>query len=298
MDLKVIRYFIEIIDHCGFAKAAEAIHITQPALSKAINQLEEELDLVLLERGKRGSQLKPTASGETVYRYGMELLKVRQEMHRELEAQRSLSAGELHLGLAPLGSAEIFSPVIARYRSLYPKIGMQLFVRGGIEQTIALKKREVELATGIIPVGEEFEGFCIRRNPMVVVVPKQHSLANLSKLTLKQLNDTPQILFDEEYALHDLVYSGCIKAGFIPKIATKVSHPDFGITLVAAGTGVMIMPQFIAERHAVAGVMRVPLSTDDLIWELSLFWRKGHPLSFAAQAMVELIHEQLATDPL
>jgi DNA-binding transcriptional LysR family regulator len=298
MDLKVIRYFIEIVDHGGFAKAAEAIHLTQPALSKAINQLEEELDLVLLERGKRGSQLKPTASGEVVYRYGIQLLKVRQEMHRELEAQRSLNAGELHLGLAPLGSAEIFAPVIARYRSLYPKIAMQLFVRGGIEQTIALKKREVELATGIISFDEEFEGFCIRRNPMVVVVPKQHALANQPQLTLKQLEETPQILFDEEYALHELVFKGCVNAGFIPKVATKVSHPDFGITLVAAGTGVMIMPEFIAARHAVAGVNRVPLSTDDLIWELSLFWRKGHPLSFAAQAMVTLIREQLAAEPV
>lgn len=298
MDLKVIRYFIEIVDHGGFAKAAEAIHLTQPALSKAINQLEEELDLVLLERGKRGSQLKPTASGEVVYRYGMQLLKVRQEMHRELDAQRSLNAGELHLGLAPLGSAEIFAPVIARYRSLYPKIAMQLFVRGGIEQTIALKKREVELATGIISFDEEFEGFCIRRNPMVVVVPKQHALASQPQLTLKQLEETPQILFDEEYALHELVFKGCVNAGFIPKVATKVSHPDFGITLVAAGTGVMIMPEFIAARHAVAGVNRVPLSTDDLIWELSLFWRKGHPLSFAAQAMVTLIHEQLAAEPV
>ncbi|GGZ11573.1 MULTISPECIES: LysR substrate-binding domain-containing protein [Shewanella] len=298
MDLKVIRYFIEIVDHGGFAKAAEAIHLTQPALSKAINQLEEELDLVLLERGKRGSQLKPTASGEVVYRYGIQLLKVRQEMHRELEAQRSLNAGELHLGLAPLGSAEIFAPVIARYRSLYPKIAMQLFVRGGIEQTIALKKREVELATGIISFDEEFEGFCIRRNPMVVVVPKQHALANQPQLTLKQLEETPQILFDEEYALHELVFKGCVNAGFIPKVATKVSHPDFGITLVAAGTGVMIMPEFIAARHAVAGVSRVPLSTDDLIWELSLFWRKGHPLSFAAQAMVTLIREQLAAEPV
>lgn len=298
MDLKVIRYFIEIVDHGGFAKAAEAIHLTQPALSKAINQLEDELDLVLLERGKRGSQLKPTASGEVVYRYGIQLLKVRQEMHRELEAQRSLNAGELHLGLAPLGSAEIFAPVIARYRSLYPKIAMQLFVRGGIEQTIALKKREVELATGIISFDEEFEGFCIRRNPMVVVVPKQHALANQPQLTLKQLEETPQILFDEEYALHELVFKGCVNAGFIPKVATKVSHPDFGITLVAAGTGVMIMPEFIAARHAVAGVNRVPLSTDDLIWELSLFWRKGHPLSFAAQAMVTLIREQLAAEPV
>ncbi|MCH1925494.1 LysR family transcriptional regulator [Shewanella sp. C32] len=291
MDLKVIRYFIEIIDHGGFAKAAEAIHITQPALSKAITQLEADLDLVLLERGKRGSQLRPTPSGQVVYRYGKSLLNTRDEMLTELAAQRSLLTGELHLGLAPLGSAELFTPVISRYRSLYPHIKMQLLVRGGTEQTQKLKKGEVELATGIISLADEFDGFCIRRDPMMVVLPQQHPFADAEELSLQQLSDDPQIIFNEEYALHDLVLNGCVQRGFMPKIVTKVSHPDFGVALVAAGTGVMIMPSFLANRHQVPGVVNVPLQQDDLIWELSIYWRKGQPLSFAAQAMVELVRE-------
>lgn len=72
MDLKVLRYFIEIIDAGGFGKASEKVHLTQPALSKAVRQLEEELDLVLLERGKRGTQVKLTQAGEVVYRHGKE----------------------------------------------------------------------------------------------------------------------------------------------------------------------------------------------------------------------------------
>lgn len=291
MDLKVIRYFVEIIDHGGFAKAAEAIHITQPALSKAITQLEADLDLVLLERGKRGSQLRPTPSGQVVYHYGKSLLNTREEMLTELAAQRNLLTGELHIGLAPLGSAELFTPVISRYRSLYPHIKMQLLVRGGTEQTQKLKKGEVELATGIISLADEFDGFCIRRDPMMVVLPQQHPFAHATELSLQQLSDDPQIIFNEEYALHDLVLNGCVQRGFMPKIVTKVSHPDFGVALVAAGTGVMLIPNFLANRHQVPGVVNVPLQQDDLIWELSIYWRKGIPLSFAAQAMVELVRE-------
>ncbi|KFZ37451.1 LysR family transcriptional regulator [Shewanella mangrovi] len=291
MDLKVIRYFVEIVDHGGFAKAAEAIHITQPALSKAITQLEADLDLVLLERGKRGSQLRPTASGQVVYRYGKSLLNTRSEMLSELAAQRSLLTGELHLGLAPLGSAELFTPVISRYRSLYPNIKMKLLVRGGSEQTQKLKKGEVELATGIISLDDDFEGFCIRRDPMMVVLPQQHPFANQELLSLQQLTEDPQIIFNEEYALHDLVLNGCVQRGFMPKIVTKVSHPDFGVALVAAGTGTMIMPRFLATRHQVPGVVNVPLNPADLMWELSIYWRKGQILSFAAQAMVELVRE-------
>ncbi|QTE83132.1 LysR family transcriptional regulator [Shewanella algae] len=294
MDLKVVRYFIEIVDAGGFAKAAEKIHLTQPALSKSIRQLEQDLDLVLLERGKRGSQLRPTAAGEVVYRHGQELLNVRRNMLRELAAQRSLNSGELHLGLAPLGSAELFAPVIARFRSRYPKVQMHLLVRGGVEQTAALKKGEIELATGIISFEDEFDGIRIRRDPMVVVLPRQHPLANSQELTLKALADIPQILFEPEYALHELVINACQRASFSPKDVTRVSHPDFGIALVAAGTGAMILPSFIAERHAVAGVISIPLAASDLIWELSLFWRRGQPLSFAAQAMVELVRQRLA----
>ncbi len=125
MDLKVVRYFIEIVDAGGFAKAAEKIHLTQPALSKSIRQLEQDLDLVLLERGKRGSQLRPTAAGEVVYRHGQELLNVRRNMLRELAAQRSLNSGELHLGLAPsavpnslLLSSPAFAAAIPRCRCI------------------------------------------------------------------------------------------------------------------------------------------------------------------------------------
>lgn len=75
-----------------------------------------------------------------------------------------------------------------------------------------------------------------------------------------------------------------------------MSHPDFGLALVAAGTGVMILPKLIAERHKVSGVINLPLDNDDLEWQLSLFWRREHTLSFAAKAMVELVKQHLSHD--
>lgn len=293
MDLKVLRYFIEIIDAGGFGKASEKVHLTQPALSKALRQLEEELDLVLLERGKRGTQVKLTQAGEVVYRHGKELLAGRQRMLAELSAQRSLTTGELRLGLAPLGSAEIFAPIIAKYRQQYPQIEMHLLVRGGVEQTLAIQKGEIELATGIINLDDGYDGIRVFNDPMVVVLPKENPLTAREMLSIHDLIDEPQVMFETEYTLHQLVLNACQHAGFAPQNITRVSQADFGIALVAAGTGVMILPRSIARRYSVAGVINIPLASDELRWELSLFWRKEQVLSFAAQAMIALVKKHL-----
>ena len=293
MDLKVIRYFIEIVDAGGFGKASEIVHLTQPALSKAVRQLELELDLILLERGKRGTHVKLTPAGEVVYRHGKDLLAGRQRMLAELTAQRSLTAGELKLGLAPLGSAEIFAPIIAKYRQQYPQIDMHLLVRGGVEQTAAIQKGEIELATGIIDVNDGYEGIRVFNDPMVVVLPKENPLSTRDVLLFSDLSNEPQVMFETEYTLYQLVLSACRHAGFTPKNITRVSQADFGIALVAAGTGVMILPRSIARRYSVPGVVNIPLASDELRWELSLFWRKDQVLSFAAQAMISLVKKHL-----
>lgn len=294
MDLKVIRYFIEIVDAGGFGKAGEKVHLTQPALSKAVRQLEDELDLTLLERGKRGTQVKLTPAGEVVYRHGKELLAGRQRMLAELAAQRSLTAGELNLGLAPLGSAEIFAPIIAKYRQQYPQIEMHLLVRGGVEQTIAIQKGEIELATGIINFDEGYDGIRVFNDPMVVVLPRENALVSRTMLSIIDLKEQPQVMFETEYTLYQLVLKACQLAGFTPQNITRVSQADFGIALVAAGTGVMILPRSIARRYSVAGVVNIPLASDELRWELSLFWRRDQVLSFAAKAMISLVEKHLA----
>ncbi|MCH1929232.1 LysR substrate-binding domain-containing protein [Shewanella sp. A25] len=295
MDLKVLRYFIEIVDSGGFVKACEKVHLTQPTLSKAVRQLEDELALILLERGKRGTQIRLTQAGEIVYRHAKELLAGRQRMLSDLTALRGLNGGELKLGLAPLGSAEIFAPIIAKYRQLYPQIDMQLLVRGGVEQTHAIQKGDIELATGIINAGDGFEGIRVFNDPMVVVLPKENPLCKRELLTIAELVEESQVMFETEYTLYQLVLDACQGAGFTPKHITRVSQADFGIALVAAGTGIMILPRSIARRYSVNGVVSVPLASDDLRWELTLFWRKEQVLSFAAQAMISLVKKHLST---
>ncbi len=293
MDLKTLQYFVDIVNCGGFNRAAEKIHISQPALSKSITLLEAELELTLLTRGKRGTAVTLTSYGQLVYDYAQKLLSTKQALFDEIALLKGLNKGELKLGLAPLGSAELFAPIIAKYQQRYPHINNQLLVRGGVQQTLALKNGEIELATGIIELNQEFEGIAIHTEPMVVVLPSQHPLARLPQISIKALDNCEHILFEAEFSLHEMVINAYQQAGISIESPTLVNQPEFGIALVAAGTGIMLLPKFIAERYQLEGVVQRELIDTDLSWKMNLFWSKGKPLSFAAMAMIELVKEHL-----
>jgi len=293
MDLKVLRYLVEIVRHGGFGKAAEEVHISQPALSKAIRTLEEELGETLLERGCRGSRVRLTPAGQVVYRHATALLEGRQQLLNELRMLRGLECGELRIGLSPLGSGDIFAPVIARFRETYPGIQIHLRERGGMEQEDALRNGEIELATSLKPTDEDIAWMQICDDPMMVALPQAHPMSTAGSVRLPELEGVPIVGFESGFMLSKLVRERCHAQGFEPRIVAEVSHPDFGLALVAAGTGVMLLPRLIAERHQTDGVVLLPLDSRSLRWTLSLIWRRKASLSFAARKMREMIKEML-----
>lgn len=289
MDLRVLGYFVAISDCGSFSKASEQVHISQPALSKAIHQLELELSVVLFERGKRGTPIRLTPAGKLVYEHALGLLNSKQELTNELLALKQLKQGHLKIGLSPLGSAELFAPIIAKFRATYPKIDIQLLERGGAEQENALRLGDIELATSLIPNDKDFDYLTIYDDPMVVALPNNHPLAQQNKAHLSDLNGSALVTFESTFILNKLILDACASAGFQPKEVTYVSQSDFGLALVAAGAGVMVLPKMIAERHTIKGIVILPLESSNLRWQLSIIWRKNKTLSFAAEAMMELI---------
>ena len=298
MDLRVLNYLVEIVNCGGFGKAAERVHLSQPALSKAIRGLEEELEVTLLERGRRGTQIRLTPAGDVVYRHAIALLEGKKHMLTELQMLRRLEHGHLKIGLSPLGSAELFAPIIARFRAIYPQIEIELLERGGAEQEDALRNGEIELATSLIPSGNDVAWLQIRDDPMMVALPAAHTLASIPTIHLSDLAGTALVTFEATFMLNKLIHDACVSAGFEPMDVTHVTQPDFGLALVAAGAGAMLLPKLIAERHTTPGVVIKPLESSTLRWQLSVIWRKEATLSFAAKAMMDMIRERFADEKI
>ena len=290
MDIRQLRMLVEVVRHDGFSAAAEAVFATQPTISKAIRQLEDELGEVLLQRSRNGVRLTP--AGQIVYRRALALLGEREDMLRELEELRDLQRGELHLGLASLGSDILFAPVFARFRQLYPQIELRVLERGSEALEESLRAGEIELAASLLPVADDLQWQAVRTEPLVALLPRQHPLAGSASLQLQDLAEVPFVLFEKGFLLNRHIIQACQARGFSPREVTRSGQPDFIVALVAAGLGVALLPRMIANARLRADVVIVPLDEPELDWKMVLAWRRGGYLSAAAQAWLRLVEAQ------
>jgi DNA-binding transcriptional LysR family regulator len=290
MDLRSLRYLVEVVRHGGFARAADHAHASQPTLSKSIAQLEDELGTRLLERGRGGVRL--TAAGEVVHRHALSMLAEQARLRDELDALRGLRRGELRLGLPPLGSSVLFAPLLARYRQHYPQIDIRLLEHGSRRLERAVLAGELEVAATLQPVTAGLDFQNVRDEPMLALLPQAHPRAGMKRFRLEWLADTPLILFEEGFALNQLIRDACARHGVAPQEAVRSAQVEFILALVAAGGGVALLPQLTLEGRSLSGLVALPLVGNDLRWKMALAWRHGTALSPAARAWLALVAGQ------
>lgn len=289
MELRTLRALVEVVRQGGFSQAAKVVHATQPTISKAVRQLEDELGMPLLDR--QAQPLRLTAAGEIVYRRAVSMLAERDDLKAELDDLKGLKRGVLRLGLPPLGSSSLFAPMFARFRSRYPGIEISLVEHGSRRLEEMVMTGEIELAASLRPVPDNVEWQPVAREPLVALMPADHPHAAAKSVQLHDLRDSPFILFETGFALNRIIHDACQRAGFVPTVAARSGQIDFIVALVAAGLGVAFLPRLKADEAFHAGVARVPLRDTGTDWEMVLVWRRGGYLSHAAQAWLALTRE-------
>jgi DNA-binding transcriptional LysR family regulator len=287
MDLRTLRAFVEVVNQGGFSAAAEAIHASQPTISKAVRQLEDELGGALLER--LGHQTRMTAMGELVYRRAQAMLSERESLIAELAELRGLKRGRLRIGIPQLGSSIIFAPLVTLYRQRYPDIEIDLAERGSTPLKEAVRAGTLDLAAAIEPIEDEFDRRPMRDEPMMVLLPPNHRLSGRSSVKLAELAEDHFILFEAGFTLNDLIHDACRRHGFAPRAAARSSQPDFITVLVATGLGIALLPRVVVEGRQDLAVHVALLDETDVRWQLSLIWRRGVVLTPAAQAWLDLM---------
>ncbi len=276
MDLRQLRYFVAIAEHGNFSRAAKSLHLTQPALSRQVKNLEETLGVDLFERAKNVVSL--TSVGRVFLSEAREVLA-----HVEQAVQTTLRAahgkrGKLSVGLCGPAVATLLPEMIREFRARNPGITLTIKDLEPARQPEALIKGIIDIGfTRSIPprldhlLGSEV----FFQEPLVAAIPAGHALATEHTVQPSQLAKEPFILYHREGApeLFDAVIALCRRAKFTPQIGASPNRWQSVLTLVEAGEGVSLVPA--SARHLRSnGVVFRALGKRAHYIDVVLAWRK------------------------
>ena len=287
MDIRHLTYFIEVAHHRSFTKAAQALHITQPSISKMIKLLEEELDVILFYRSAK--QIELTDAGKALLHQSEKIVNSFQNLTTDLADVINSKKGAITVGLPPMVGARFFPKIISDFTMTYPQISLTLLEVGSEKVQVGIDDGSLDIGVVMLPVDENiFEMFPILNEPIMLIVHPDHVLAKESTVTMSQLKNESFILFRESFTLHNRIIDKCIQSGFHPTIVFKSSHWDFIAEMVAINFGIALLPKTICEDLDPTLVKIIPMAEPMIHWELGVIWKKDRYLSFAAKEWIHL----------
>jgi DNA-binding transcriptional LysR family regulator len=278
MELRQLRYFIAVAEAQSFTRAAERLHIAQPALSVQVRRLEDELGVDLLDRSRRAIRL--TAAGDIMLAEARRLLGALSHMTELARQAGSGDVGRLAIGFVPSAANEALPPILRRYRATHPGVALSLremppdlLVRG-------LHEGRLDVAFLYLPFDDPtLSTTTVAREAFVAALPADHPLATGERLDVARLAGEPFILPARHGmpGLHAEVLRLCREAGFSPRpVQEDVWLVQTIIGLVAAGIGVALLPSNVqALRHRDVAYKALAVDAPHAV-ELAAVWRRDH----------------------
>lgn len=285
MDIRTLRYFVEVVRQQSFTRAAEKMFVTQPTISKMLRNLEDELNCTLLIRD--GRRLLLTDTGRVVYERGLTILAEFVQLEAELGDINHLNKGLLRLGIPPMVGTMMAGP-ISIYRKRYPGVALKISESGGLAGQQAVLNGELDLAMTALPVEDDNQllgSKLLFSYPLCVLVPRSAPWQGMTAVEPEYLADQPLLIYNEDFALSRQLMQLFTDRGITPHIAMRSGQWDFLAAMVQAGIGVAIMPEPVCQKLDQASLMWLPLNSD-LQWKLGMIWREGVYLSHSARAWI------------
>jgi len=276
MNFRLMRYFSVVAEELSFSRAAERLHIAQPALSQQIRQLEEELGVTLLHRSKRHVSL--SSAGEVYLHHVRDILKATDVATMQARRAERGEVGGLVIGFFEHMSYTLLPPIIREYRTRYPDVDVRVKWIPVVEQVAALQRGEIDIAF-LRPVSamDGIDQAPLLVEPFILAIPAHHRLAARKNVDLEKCADenfvmyNPQLAPDFDLAIHMM----CASAGFTPKVALEVAQVYTCLGLVSSGIGLAFVPWSVHRIHLEHVVYR-PLAGKNPPVEVSLAWRESN----------------------
>lgn len=290
MDIHQLEYFSEVAKNLSFTKAATALHVSQPSISKAIKNLENELGVPLFYRASK--QIRLTDAGEAVLINAKHVLGALNNLTSELNDLMQLKKGEIRIGIPPIVGAAFFAKLISQYKESYPLVDITLTEVG--TKTIKQQVNEGSLDIGLIcnlPADDHFEVIEIFNDPLMLVVNRENPLASRRRVKFEEIKKESFILYRNDFSLYDRIIEACSQHQFFPNIVCESSQKEFMVEMVGAKLGIVLLPSKICKDINHPEIVAIPFENSTLNLELGMIWKKNRYLPFAVREFIFMSKE-------
>lgn len=294
MQLRQLQHLIALAEQGSFGRAAEAVHLSQPALSRSIDKLEEDLQARLVDRAY--GQVRFTAAGELVLARARELMADAAQVRRDVLLLQGLSTGSLQVGLGPFAAGMLGRPALSLMTQRYPQLVVRIEVADPNSLCDRLHRRQLDLFVADTRDLKKQPGLQMKRLPNVSVsffVRPKHPLLALGEVTLDQAMDYP-------VASPNLPLG--VNAHF-DKQVKRIDRPVFNIVCDDLGTlrhlaltasAVILAPDTAGLNHGTESLLRLPIKRlTRMQTHYSIVMLANRTLSPAALAFTSLVRDMM-----
>ena len=295
MDLRHLRTLAEVADRGSFSAAAEALGISQPAVSQQIRALERDVGAALLDRSGRRTRL--TDRGQVVYRYAQRMLALSEEFRRELGDGGGELAGALVVGSSTGLGEHVLPLLLGGFRAEHPRVAVSLRIEATATIIDRVLGRELEL--GVVGATRPHRGLIYERflrDRVILAVPPGHRFAG-GTVALDELVTEPLIVMQSGAGVRSVIEEELRRAGVRPRdlnVAMELGLQESAKAAVEAGYGVSFLSQLAVERELRLGTLATAeVAGIDPVRDFSTVRASGGELSrttaaFAAWARIRL----------
>ena len=298
MNLHLLRIFVKVVEVQSFSRAAEALDITQPAVSKAVRELESQLETVLLDR--RGKTFRPSESGRALYDYGRSILALEREATETIRAYSSLERGRLTIGASTTIATYWLPPFLVDFHARHPQVELQV-ISGNTRQIADLLldcRVDVALVEGDVD-DARLNRRIWRRDEMVIIAPRDAELPPGGALRPADLADHSWIVRERGSGSRAATDRVLDEMGLTPARTIEVGSNEAIVQTVAAGRGLGMVPRICARDQLALGRIRRlhpgGAAIQRTLYRIRLPERPISPAALAFEALIADTH--LATEP-
>lgn len=284
MELRHLRYFLAVAEEQHIGRAALRLRISQPPLTRAIQQLEEELGVRLFERTPRGVEL--TAAGHALQKDAGNILSLVEQAAEHSRRAGQGQLGRLDIGIFGTGILDAIPKLLHLFRASHPDVRVVLHTMSKREQIEALRQKRITVGFNrLLAPLPDIASELIMKEELFLAVNENHPLAALDPVPFRDIRGYPLVLFPDGARPNfvDFVLQLCRSKGFSPEVGQVVGDAVTGVALVASGFGITLVP-LSATTLRVPGVLYRRLSNaGNAAIDLSCIYRKDDGSAILAE---------------